>query len=112
MVSGLDELEITGGGSGGGASGGASGTGGGADPGCVVGWAQNDCRGQCGDEDDGIQRGCGNFMDCYVMEHCLPEVCSANIDAECGINKIQDGTALSLAMAEEVVNCLCYPPPP
>lgn len=117
LVSGLDELEVVPDGSGGQGSGGVSsaggtGSGGTPDPSCVVGWADDPCQGQCGDPGDGIHTGCGKLMECYVANHCLPEVCSADIDGVCGINEVAGANPDSLAMAEEVVNCLCYSPPP
>lgn len=112
LVSGLSELDTTdgtGGGlvSDGDATGGRDGAGGGAS--CLLDWKGSNCQGACGDRGDGIWIGCGNFMACYVEENCLPEDCSSGINDACGINQVEGGTEASLAMAQEVVACMCGP---
>jgi len=115
MVSGLADLEIASDGSGGQASGGTGGSvgaGGSSAASCLGSWETSACRGQCGDPGDGVDAGCGNFMDCFVEHQCLPAACSDNIDEVCGVNHVEGGNSDSLDMAEGVVTCLCYPPPP
>lgn len=114
VVSGLSELEVSEAGSGGQASGGSSGSGGYTATGgdvtsCLVGWEQHSCRQGCGDPGDGVDVGCGNLMDCYLEEQCLPADCSDSLSDVCGGNKVENATPEALRMAREVVDCLCGP---
>jgi len=91
LVSGLDELDVPEGAV------------------CLQGWETHTCRGQCGDDDDGIRIGCGNFMACYIDNDCLPDGCSKTVDDICGNNSVEGGNDLSFSMATGVVNCMCGP---
>jgi hypothetical protein len=115
VVSGLADLEVGDVSTGGQATGGSSGTGGEIGTGgdaasCLVGWENDQCSGLCGDPGDGVGVGCGNLMDCYLEEQCLPATCSAELDDVCGGNKVENATPEALDMARAVVDCLCPPP--